>query len=344
MVINTFKDGKRFWGINTDENMTIDAIIGNPPYQVMDGGNAASALPVYQHFVGLAKKLSPRYISMITPSRWFAGGRGLDTYRDEMLSDDRMEKLVDFADSQECFPTVIISGGISYFLWNKAHVGDCCIENKSHGLSNQLSRSLCEYPVFVRSNYAISIIRKIKEKSEKSLSQEVLPSNPFGFRTYIRGEKHPFSGSLRFIHSEGVGYVAKSEVEKSIDAIDTYNVITTRAMSGGNKPGADGTYQVIPTTMRVMEAGEICAETYICIGKFTTKEEANNLKSYLSTKFVRFLMLQAMTSIMISKDSFRFVPCQDFLQPQSDTVLFQKYGLSNEEIQYIDSLIKTIHY
>jgi len=310
----------------------------------MDGGNAASALPVYQHFVGLAKKFSPRYISMITPSRWFAGGRGLDTYRDEMLSDDRMEKLVDFADSQECFPTVIISGGISYFLWNKAHVGNCCIENKSRGLSNQLSRSLCEFPVFVRSNYAISIIRKINEKSEKSLSQEVLPSNPFGFRTYIRGEKHPFAGSLRFIHSDGVGYVARSEVEKSIDAIDTYNVITTRAMSGGNKPGTDGTYQVIPSTMRVMEAGEICAETYICIGKFTTKDEAINLKSYLSTKFVRFLMLQAMTSIMISKDSFRFVPCQDFLQPQSDTALYQKYGLSTEEMQYIDNLIKSVHY
>ena len=115
-------------------------------------------------------------------------------------------------------------------------------------------------------------------------------------------------------------------------------------MSGGNKPGTDGTYQVIPSTMRVMEAGEICAETYICIGKFTTKDEAINLKSYLSTKFVRFLMLQAMTSIMISKDSFRFVPCQDFLQPQSDTALYQKYGLSTEEMQYIDNLIKSVHY
>ena len=310
----------------------------------MDGGNAASALPVYQHFVGLAKKLTPHYVSMITPSRWFAGGRGLDAYRDEMLADDRMEKLIDFADSQECFPTVIISGGISYFLWNKTHSGDCCIVNRNRGVSNQLSRSLNEYPVFVRSNYAISIIRKIKTLSKESLSQEVLPSNPFGFRTYVRGEKHPFTGSLRFIHSDGIGYVARSEVEKSTEAIDTFNVITTRAMSGGNKPGADGTYQVIPATMRVMKAGEICAETYICIGKFTTEEEARNLMTYLSTKFVRFLMLQAMTSIMISKDSFRFVPSQDFFLPQSDVILYKKYGLSNEEMQYIESVIKTIHY
>jgi very-short-patch-repair endonuclease len=143
-VVNTFRDGKHFWKINQNTNMKLDAIVGNPPYQVMDGGNSASALPVYQYFVGIAKKVKPNYISMITPSRWFAGGRGLDDYRDEMINDKRLQKIVDFADSQECFPTVIISGGISYFLWEQIHNGDCLIVNKLRGTSNATERRLNE--------------------------------------------------------------------------------------------------------------------------------------------------------------------------------------------------------
>ena len=211
-------------------------------------------------------------------------------------------------------------------------------------------RSLSEFSVFVRSNFAITIIRKITKQSPLFLSYEVLPSNPFGFRTYVRGESSPFPGSVRFIHRDGIGYVARTEVEQSTDAIDTFNVLTTRAMSGGNKPSSDGSYLVIPSTMRVMEAGEICAETYICIGKMATKIEAVNLKSYLSTRFVRFLMLQAMTSIMISKDSFRFVPLEDFIESSEinwdtpieeiDKQLYRKYELSESEVQFIESMIK----
>ena len=338
-VVNTFRDGKRFWKINQNTNMKFDAIVGNPPYQVMDGGNSASALPVYQYFVDLGKRITPIYISMITPSRWFAGGRGLDEYRDKMLHDEKIEKIVDFADSQECFPSVIISGGISYFLWSKTHCGDCLIVNSSKGTRNEMKRQLNEFPVFVRSNHAISIIRKTSVEGH-SLSQEVLPSNPFGFRTYVRGEKMEFKGCLKFIHSEGVGYVSRTEVEKSQDAIDTYNVITTRAMSGGNKPSSEGNYQVIPATMRVMQKGEICAETYICIGKYEEECQAINLMKYLKTKFARFMMLQSMTSIMISKEVFRFVPLQDFTRPWTDADLYAKYGLTDEEIQFIESMIK----
>ena len=339
-VVNTFRDGKHFWKINQNNYMKLDAIVGNPPYQVMDGGNSASALPVYQHFVGIAKKTNPIYISMITPSRWFAGGRGLDEYRDEMLNDSRIAIIVDFADSQECFPTVIISGGISYFLWDKSHDGVCRIINKWRGSSNTTNRRLNEYPVFVRSNNAINIIRKTNIEGQRNLSDEVLPSNPFGFRTYVRGEKHEFKGGVRFIHSEGIGFVARTEIEKCQDAVDRFNVITTRAMSGGNKPSSDGSYQIIPATMRVMKPGEICAETYICIGKYDDETSAYNLLRYLKTKFARFMMLQAMTSIMISKDSFRFVPLQDFSKPWTDEELYKKYNLSAEEIQFIESMIK----
>ena len=341
--------GKDFWGVynaipkneNEDINiMKFKAIVGNPPYQIMDGGNSASALPIYQHFVSISKKLEPSYLSMITPSRWFAGGRGLDDYRDEMLADMHIAKIIDFTDSKDCFPTVTISGGINYFLWNKVHFGKCLVTNILRGVRNDMERNLNEYPVFVRSNLSISIIRKTQVENVESISSLVFPSNPFGFRTYVRGEDLPFEGCLRFIHSEGNGYVARSEVTKSLEAIDTFNVIMTRAMSGGNKPSADGSYQIIPATMKVMEAGEICAETYICIGKFRTGREAYHLMQYLSTKFARFLMLQSLTSIMINKDVFRFVPLQDFSKPRTDAELYQKYNLSQDEIAYIESLIK----
>ena len=321
--------------------MKIDTIIGNPPYQISDGGNGASSLPIYQHFVTLSKRINPNYISMITPSRWFAGGRGLNDYRDEVLNDNSMFKIIDYADSKECFPTVMISGGINYFLWNNRHDGPCYVLNASKGQYNEMKRHLNEYPVFVRSNLSISIIRKIDFFNEKRLSSLVLPSNPFGFRTYIRGRIKPFKNCVRLIHSEGVGHIPRSEVHKCKDAIDTYNVIITRAMSGGNKPNQNGTYQIIPSTMNVLRAGEICAETYICIGTFDREEYASHLMHYLSTKFVRFLMLQSMTSIMINKDVFRFVPIQDFTKYWTDYELYSLYGLTSCEQEYIESVIKS---
>lgn len=279
---------------------------------------------------------------MITPSRWFAGGRGLDEYRDEMLNDTHMMAIIDYADTKECFPTVAISGGVNYFLWSDSHNGLCHIVNVIKGECNDMERKLSEYPVFVRYNLAISIIRKINMHSKKCLSSLVLSSNPFGFRTYIRGEIEPFSGSIRFIHSDGVGYISRSEVHKNKEAIDACNVIMTRAMSGGNKPSVNGSYQIIPSTMRVMRAGEICNETYICIGQFEKEYNAECLKSYLSTKLVRFLMLQAMTSIMINKDVFRFVPLQDFTKHWTDYDLYNMYAITENERSYIERLIKSL--
>lgn len=325
---------------NLYNNMTFDVIIGNPPYQLSDGGNAASAIPLYHHFVEQAKKIQPRYLCMIIPARWYSGGRGLDDFRATMLNDRRIMYLTDYADSSECFPGVNIAGGVCYFLWAKGYNGDCFVNNIIKGEENVIKRCLSEFSVFVRSNVSINLIRKIMTKDFQSLSQTVYPSNPFGFRTYMRGENQDFFGSTKLITSEGYGYVKRSDITKSQKAIDTYNVIMTRAMSGGNKPGSDGKYQIIPTTMRVMEPNEICAETYICIGSFRTKNEALNLRTYLSTMFARFLMLQAMSSIMINKDAFQFVPLQDFSKPWTDEELYKKYGLSEDEIQFIESMIR----
>ncbi|MBR5061566.1 MAG: Eco57I restriction-modification methylase domain-containing protein [Prevotella sp.] len=321
-------------------NMTFDVIIGNPPYQLSDGGNAASAIPLYHLFVEQAKKLQPRYLIMIIPARWYAGGRGLDTFRETMLGDNRIKHITDFADSSECFPGVNIAGGVCYFLWDKDYKGECNVRNITKGEEITIKRSLSEYQVFVRSNIAINLIRKINTSNHNSLSSIVYPSNPFGFRTYVRGEKNEFDGSVKLITSEGIGFVKQSDIAKCKDAIDKYNVIMTRAMSGGNKPGTDGKYQVVPSTMRVMNAYEICAETYICIGAFETRKEAQNLRSYLSTMFVRFLMLQAMSSIMINKEAFLFVPLQDFSKPWTDEELYAKYGLTEEEIAFIESMIR----
>ena len=321
-------------------NMFFDVIIGNPPYQLSDGGNAASAIPLYHLFVEQAKKLQPRYLSMIIPARWYSGGRGLDDFRTSMLNDTRIKYLTDYADSSECFPGVNIAGGVCYFLWAKEYSGDCYVRNIIKGDEIVLKRCLSEFPVFVRSNVSINLIRKILTKAFISLSQKVYPSNPFGFRTYVRGEHLKFKGSTKLITSEGYGYVKRSDITKSQDAIDTYNVIMTRAMSGGNKPGSDGKYQIVPSTMRVMEPNEICAETYICIGNYQTKNEAQNLRAYLTTMFARFLMLQAMSSIMINKDAFQFVPLQDFSKPWTDEELYKKYGLTDEEIAFIESTIR----
>ena len=321
-------------------NMKFDVIIGNPPYQLNDGGNAASAIPLYHLFVEQAKKLQPNYLLMIIPARWYAGGRGLEIFRETMLNDSRIKHLTDYPDSSECFPGVNIAGGVCYFLWDKNYRGECEVRNISKGNEITIRRSLSEFPVFVRSNMAINLIRKLQSDTFKSLSTIVYSSNPFGFRTYVRGESKEFPGSAKIITSEGVGYVKRDDISKCKEAIDKYNVILTRAMSGGNKPGTDGKYQIIPSTMRVMNPNEICAETYICIGSFETQLEAENLQSYLSTMFVRFFMLQAMTGIMINKDAFQFVPLQDFSHPWTDEMLYKKYGLDDDEIAFIESMIR----
>ena len=321
-------------------NMTFDVIIGNPPYQLADGGNSASAIPLYNKFVDQAKRLSPRFLCMIIPARWYAGGRGLDAFRAEMLNDCQIHYLVDYTDSRDCFAGVNIAGGVCYFLWEKDYRGQCHITNIIGNNRNSEIRQLNEYPVFVRSNIAIEIIRKVGKISESNMSEVVASSNPFGFRTYVRGSDQATVTSIKLLTSEGFGYVERKEVKKNIDAIDTYNVIMTRAMSGGNKPSSDGKYLVIPNTMKIMKPGEICAETYLCIGRYKTYEEAKSVISYLSTLFVRFLMLQSLSSIMINKESFQFVPLQDFSHPWTDEMLYKKYNLTEDEIAFIESMIR----
>ena len=321
-------------------NMKFDVIISNPPYQLSDGGGTgSSAMPIYQYFVEQAKKLQPRYIVMITPSRWFAGGKGLDEFRNNMLNDNHMKYLVDYANSAECFPGVIIAGGVSYFLWDKEYSGNCFVENKSNRNTNTTARKLNEFDIFVRDNTAIQIIRKIKKGSNAFFDSSVFSRNYFGLISSEIGHREKQNYDLSLFSLNGYSYIEKRKSTDKDNITDLYKVIMTKAMSGGNKPSADGKYQVV-STIKVLQPQEICTETYLVLKCFNNKTEAENLSNYIKTKFFRFLLLQALTSINISRDKFCFVPMQDFSKPWTDEELYKKYNLTQEEIDFIESMIR----
>ena len=340
-VVNTFRDGKRFWKINQDTNMKLDAIVGNPPYQVMDGGTDRGAIPVYQHFVEIAKKCKPNYISMIMPARWYAGGRGLDEFRESMLSDKRVQYLYDFETSKDLFPTVDIAGGLCYFLWHKLNVAPCKVYNVNPLGSYCAERYLDEFPVFVRSNTSIPILKKVTDQSTEYLNSLVLSINPFGFRTYFRGRTDKKEGDIKILTSEGWGYVSRSEITKGIVNVNKYKIIVGRFVpSNGElnvKPGEG--YRVL-TTPRILKTDEINTETYIDTAVFDTLNEATNYKNYLCTKFARYLLRQAITSVNVTRECFAFVPMQDFTRSWTDENLYAKYGLTDEEIALIEFMIK----
>lgn len=320
-------------------NMKFDVIIGNPPYQLSDGGQAASAKPLYHLFVQQAQKISPRFLVMIIPARWYAGGKGLDSFRRRMLSCDQLKVLVDFNNSSDCFPGVNVAGGVCYFLWERDYNGECEVRNVSsaHEIS-RITRSLLEFPILVRSNMAINIVRKMGRK--KMMAETVMSYSYFAIRSFERGsECRSNDTDVTLLTSKGKGYYPITKVEDKQKIIDKYKVIITYAMSGGNKPSSQGDYQII-SSLLILEPKEVCTETYLILDTFEKKSEAENLVSYVKTKTFRFLLLQALTSIHITKDCFLFVPHQDFSHPWTDEMLYKKYNLTEEEIAFIESMIR----
>lgn len=334
---------KRFF--KGDRNMKFDIIIGNPPYQLNDGGGTgSSSIPIYNLFVEQAIALRPKYLSMIIPSRWYAGGKGLDDFRAAMLSDKHISKLVDFANSADCFPNQVIAGGVCYFLWERDYNGDCIVENrKMNELVSSSKRNLGQYEVFVRDNNAISIIDKIIKKKETTLDNLVYSRNIFNLNSNEQGHQDKKTNDLVLYSLNGKSYIEKTKVDDREHLVNSYKVMMTKAMSGGNKPSANGDYLVISNTMRILEPGEVCTETYLCIGNFNNYEEAKNLCDYLKTKFFRFLLLQALSSINISKEKFLFIPVIDFKVSWNDQKLYEKYGLNNKEIALIESVIREMN-
>ncbi|RMH13621.1 MAG: restriction endonuclease, partial [Gammaproteobacteria bacterium] len=317
--------------------MKFDVIIGNPPYQLSDGGFGRSASPIYHKFVRQAKKLKPRYLTMIIPSRWFAGGKGLNDFRAEMLNDDHIRKIVDFEDATEVFPGVDIAGGICYFLWDRDSSGPCEVVNMHNGTSVVSTRPLNEFKTFIRHSQAVPIIRKVLAKKEKSMSEQVSSSKPFGLRTFVRPQK---TGDIILRWQNGEGPYKRKDITTGTEMIDKWKVITSYVgYDHAGNPGKDGRRRVL-SKIDILPPGTICTETYLVIGSYSDEEQARNLVEYMKTKLFRFLVAQFMYSHHITKDSYALVPILDMTKKWTDKKLYRRYKLTAEEIAFIESKIR----
>lgn len=318
-------------------NMKFDVIVGNPPYQLSDGGFGKSASPIYHRFVQQAKKLNPRYLTMIIPSRWFAGGKGLNDFRVEMLNDDHIRKIVDFENASECFPGVDIAGGICYFLWERESSGSCEVVNIHNGTESASVRSLNEFPTFIRHSQAVPIIRKMRAKKEKCMSEQVTSRKPFGLPTSARPKKR---GDITLRWQKGEGPYVRKEISVGTELIDSWKVITSYVgYDHAGNPGKDGRRRVF-SKIDILPPGTICTETYLVIGSYTSQEQAQNLMTYMKTRLFRFLVSQFMYSHHITKESYSLVPVLDMTKQWTDEKLYKRYGVTDEEVEFIESKIR----
>lgn len=317
-------------------NMKFDVIIGNPPYQLNDGGNGASAKPIYHLFIEKAKKLNPRYLVMIIPARWYAGGKGLDEFRDEMLHDNRISNLVDYFDSTDCFPGVDLSGGVCYFLWQRDKRGKCNVTTIRDGKSLSIERPLLEnnQSSLIRFNEAVSIVNKINTGKE-NFSKLVSSRKPFGFSTNVSIQQTKGYDSVEIYAYPKNGYIEKDLVKVNRSWIDKYKVYISKAYGErGSFP-----YMILPRPF--IGAPNTCAsETYLVVGPFSSENECENVISYIKTKFFRFLVLLKKNTQDATSKVYSFVPIQDFTQEWTDEKLYAKYGLTDEEINFIESMIR----
>ena len=321
-------------------NMKFDVIIGNPPYQLSDGGGAGtSAMPIYQKFVEQAKKINPRYLSMIIPARWYSGGKGLDEFRTIMLNDKRIRHLVDYLDSNDCFIGVDIAGGICYFLWDRDNEGLCRVVGITKQGSEETYRYLGEYNTFIRQANAINIVHKVMENSDKTMDKVVYSRKPFGLDNGYVGQKMPFEKSITLFGSQGLSYMSKDEIPQNVDLLGKWKVIASKASAQGGRADSEGKRKVIPR-VEVLGPGTICTESYLLINHFDSETSAQNAASYVKTMFFRFLLSLKVITQNISKDSFGFVPLQDFSHSWTDEMLYKKYNLTEEEIAFIESMIR----
>jgi site-specific DNA-methyltransferase (adenine-specific) len=321
-------------------NMKFDVIIGNPPYQLSDGGSTG-AVPLYHKFVEQAKKITPKYLIMIIPARWFAGGRGLDEFRKEMQEDKRIKVLVDYPKSRECFPGVDIAGGVCYFLWDKDYKGTCKFISKIKETVTTSERYLDEFDMVLRDNLGIGIVHKVLLKKEKMMSDIVLKVSPFGLRSYERGRAKQFKDSVKIISSGGEGYIEFDSITKNQELINQYKVCIgyLNPDRAGVNNAADGMVNVT-TKVRLLDRNTVVTETYIIPYTNDKYEKVVNCANYIKTKFVRFMIQLTLSSMHIAQKNFSFVPYQNFDEPWTDQKLYAKYGLTEEEIAFIESMIR----
>lgn len=334
------------------DTMQFDVIIGNPPYQLDDGGYGNSAAPIYDKFVEQAKKLNPRLLTMVIPARWFAGGKGLDDFRESMLKDNRVRSIDDYLNASDVFPGVGLKGGICYFLWDRDNPGECRVTtNFKDEPPSTVTRPLLEdgADVFIRFNEGLSILKKVvavETGQSESLSlpetkrfeQLVSVRKPFGLDTTFKGNVAKNSGDLLIYQNGGTGYTPRTSITTGASLIDKWKVFVGYAAPGtGNK---DTYPHRIISTPFVGEPGSISSETYLCIGPFDSKEQAESALSYLSCRLTRLLVLLHKPSQHVTRKVYTFVPTQDWTQRWTDDDLYKKYGITDDEIAFIEKVVR----
>lgn len=325
--------------------MKFDVIVGNPPYQVGTEGFGATASTIYHQFVTSAIDLDPKYVLMITPSRWFSGGKGLDEYRTRMIADRRIRNLVDNPKVFDCFPGVEIMGGVSYFLWDATHDGDCEFSTRVGGVvRSTMMRDLREGDgVLVRDNRATSIIHKIGQVAAR-VEDSCTMTKPFGLTmrsNYPGSVSEPFDGAIPLIYATKVGFSRPDQIQRNHQWIDSWKVLLPMAYNGGQQVDDDGIIrQTVLGEAIALAPGSACTQTYFIAGMFDTREETENFAHYLATKFVRFLVLQRKTTQHVTPDRFRFVPMLDMKRRWTDEKLYKKFGLTDDERDHIEKTIK----
>jgi site-specific DNA-methyltransferase (adenine-specific) len=334
------------------DNVQFDVIIGNPPYQLDDGGYGNSAAPIYNKFVEQAKKLNPRLLAMVIPARWFAGGKGLDDFRESMLTDRRVRTIDDYLNASDVFPGVGLKGGICYFLWDRDSPGECRVTTHfKDETPSTVTRPLLEKgaDVFIRFNEGLSILKKVVTvetghsellslPESKRFEQLVSVRKPFGLDTTFKGKATKRDGDLSVYQNGGTGYIPRTSITAGIDFIDKWKVFAGYAAPGtGNK---DTYPHRIISTPFIGEPGSISSETYLCIGPFDSKEQAASALSYLACRLTRLLILLHKPSQHVTRKVYTFVPTQSWTQRWTDDALYEKYGIAEDEVAFIEKVVR----
>jgi site-specific DNA-methyltransferase (adenine-specific) len=322
-------------------DMKFDVVVGNPPYQLNDGGGGgkgSSASPIYQLFVEQAFKLRPRYIAMIIPSRWFVGGKGLDSFRRRMLQSSNFRNLFDFPDAEDLFPGVDIGGGICYFLWDRDYDGPCSVVTSMQGQAGEpLSRKLGDHgEVFVRFNEALPILDKVQSKAYAGMDTLVSSRKPFGAEANtVEYRETPRANDIELLTSLGVKYINRREITTNVEAIDRHKVFVGKAY--GER--GDFPYWIIAEP-KVAAPGSVCSETYLMIGPLASERQAEGVANFLKTRFARFLIALRKPTQNITKDAFQFVPVMDMEVAWTDEMLYNEFKITSEEQKFIALIVK----
>jgi len=322
-------------------DMQFDVIIGNPPYQMKGGAGGSSDSSIYHLFVEQAKKLEPKYLAMVVPSRWLAGGRGLDEFRKEMLNCGHLRSLTDFQDSGEAFPGVQIKGGICYFLWDAEHNGMCTVTRVADGIEHhQEGRNLGEFDVFVRDERALGVLRTVLAKGEPSVLDLISGDTPFGIATNFEGWSGKGGAGTIALHliSRGkrtVGVLKRAHIQKNVDAIDVWKVLVPKAYGAGET----FPHQILGKEI-VAEPPSVCTQSYLVVSSFRSERAANSFASYYRTRLFRFLVSLRKITQDALRSTYSWVPRQSWDRTWTDELLYDKYGITKDEVAFINSMIR----